>query len=113
MELSFASQKLAKTCNSAQKMQKEWGADNAKRLKRRLAQLQAAATLADLATLPQGRPHPLAGDLKGLWALDLQHPLRLLFKVANDPCPMLADGGVDCRRVTAVCIERIEDYHGN
>ncbi len=96
MEITFATSRLAKTC-----------------IAKRLLQLRAMATLADLMALPQGRPHPLTEDLRGLWAIDLKHPQRLIFSISNEPLPTLGDGRIDTKKVTKLCIERIEeDYHG-
>jgi hypothetical protein len=34
-----------------------------------------------------------------------------VFRVANEPIPLKADGGVDKAKVTAIKIESVEDYH--
>ena len=90
---------------------REYGADNAKRIRKRLDDLAAAPDLATMRTLP-GRCHELTGNLAGLLAIDLKHPFRLIFEPANDPVPTKADGGLDWTAVTAVRMLRVEDYHG-
>lgn len=113
MDISFATNKLAKMCNAEKELVRTYGPDNGRRIAKRILQMRAMATLADLMTMPQGRPHPLTENLKGFWAIDLKHPQRLLFSVANTPVPTLADGGIDTKQITKVCIVRIEeDYHG-
>lgn len=62
-------------------------------------------------TLP-GRCHELTGDRKGELAVDLRGPYRLVFEPADNPPPVKEDGGLDWRRVTAVRILEVEDYHG-
>lgn len=68
----------------------------------------------NLAILKQVHPrcHELKGDRKGKWSLDLKHPYRLVFEIANDPIPNLESGGVDPNKVTAVRILEVEDTHG-
>ncbi len=73
--------------------------------------MDASENLADTCLLP-GRCHPLTGDRKGQWALNLEYPYRLLFEPANDPPPLLENGRLDLARVTAVRVIGVEDYHG-
>lgn len=75
-----------------------------------MADLSAAPTLEDLRTLP-GRLHELTGDRKGQLALDLQQPYRLVIEPTEEPAPVKDDGGLDWRRITAVTIVEIVDYH--
>ena len=102
---------MAKTCNSMDKMIREFGAESAKKLGMRLQAIEAADCLADLFTLPQCRCHPLNGDRKGQFAVDLKHPFRLVFEPRHDPMPLADDGGIDLSRVTAVKVLAVEDYH--
>jgi proteic killer suppression protein len=80
-------------------------------MKRRLASLQAAEVLADMENVP-GRCHALAADRSEQFALDLWGSYRLVFEVADDPVPRLADGGIDRHQVRAVRILGVVDYHG-
>lgn len=43
--------------------------------------------------------------------MDLVHPYRLIFEPANEPAPLLSDGGLDWDRVTAVRIIGVDDTH--
>ena len=75
--------------------------------------MDAAENLAILGKLhPRSRCHTLTGNLKGKWTVDLEHPRRLLFEPANDPVPILEDGGLDLEKVTAVRILKVSDTHG-
>lgn len=47
---------------------------------RRIAQLNAAVSLASLGRLNSVGLHKLSGDLDGFWSVDLNGPWRLLFK---------------------------------
>lgn len=78
--------------------------------RRRLDDLRAAECLAVMKMLP-GRCHELSANLKGLLAIDLDGPYRLIFEPAHDPVPVDEDGRLIWDEVTAICILRIEDYH--
>lgn len=111
MEVLFRAKKLQKICNSAGEIIKRYGPERGKRLQRRLAELAAAGSLAEVATLPQARLHSLSGDRAGQYAVDLQYPFRLILEPADEPVPRLAGGGVDLDRVTRVWIVEVVDYH--
>ena len=113
MEVLFSSTKLQKECNSAKELRRVWGTENAARIQRRLVELEAAPSLADMLTLPQARCHALVADRAGQFAVDVKHPQRLIFEPADDPLPMKADGGLDLQRITKVRILEIKDYHGD
>ena len=110
MEIKFHTKKLQKACCSAKAMRAEWGPRMAKRLKQRLADLEAAETLEVMRYL-SGRCHELKGDLSGQLAVDLVHPKRLVFEPDHDPIPKKPDGGLDWQRVTAITVLTIYDYH--
>lgn len=112
METTFAKQKLQKQCSTEKAMRRQFGTDIARRLARRLQELEAADSLAELRVLPQARAHELTGDRAGQIALDLIHPRRLILEVANDPVPRHDDGRLDWKRVTNVTVIEIVDYHG-
>ena len=91
-------------------MKAKWGPELAKKLKRRLADLEAANTLEEVRNLP-GRCHELREDRKGQLAMDLVHPLRLLFRPNHDPVPAKPDGGLDWQQVTGIEVLEVCDYH--
>jgi plasmid maintenance system killer protein len=111
MEITFASRKTEKLCNSAKEMRGKLGERNAKALQLRLAQMKAAGTLEDLGTIPGARCHELMGDRKGQLGVDLVHPKRLVFRPDHNPWPAKPDGGLDWQKVTQVVVVEIVDYH--
>ncbi len=111
MEISLASGKMAKLCNSQREMRSKLGPRCAERLQQRLEELRAAATLEDMRSLPGARCHELTQDRKGQLAVDLVHPRRLVFEPEGDPVPTKADGGLDWSRVTEIVIVEVVDYH--
>ncbi len=113
MDILFKNRKLEKTLNKHKETIKEYGDRQAKKIVARLSQLRAAECLADFNNLfPTARCHQLKGNRKGQMAVDLEHPYRLVFEIANDPIPSKTDGGVDLARVTAIRIVSVENYHG-
>lgn len=50
-----------------------------KKLRLQLAALDTARTIEDM-DLPGYRLHPLKGEKKGLWAIDVSHNWRIVFK---------------------------------
>ena len=115
MDILFSSRRLRKICNNFKTCVKEWGAESAKILRKTLDELQDAENLSIFMNLPRvqsSRCHQLKGNKKGMFAIDLKHPYRLIFKPANDPLPRTADGGIDRNKVTIVKIVKREDYHG-
>ena len=112
MEFTFSSTKLAKLCSSHDQMVRQFGLQMACRLEMRLQQLEAAASLADLRSLPQVRAHELIANRDEQISLDLVHPFRLILQVANDPVPRLVAGGLDWGLVTSVVVLEVTDTHG-
>jgi len=111
VEVLFTTKKLQKVCNSKQGITRKFGRTCGRLLQRRLADLAAAASLAELSTLPQARCHPLKGQREGQFAVDLEHPRRLILEPAHDSVPLREDGGIDLARVTRVWVVEVEDYH--
>lgn len=111
MEVSFANQKLQKLCNNAGKLQGAYGPECKKKIMLRLQQLQAAECLADVRSLPSARCHELTADRVGLFAVDLLHPKRLIFRPDHEPVPVGKNGGIDWQQVTRVLVIEIVDYH--
>ncbi|MCL6750277.1 killer suppression protein HigA [Nostoc sp. CCCryo 231-06] len=108
MEITFADRKLQNLCQQQDLAQRKLGANCAKKLIARLADLAAVSCVKELFA---GRPHPLKGDRAGEFAVDLEGGKRLVFKPANDPIPLTEDESIDWSKVTAVCIVFIGDYH--
>lgn len=111
MEISFSSNKLEKTFNSEKLLQKYYG-KNAKKIQLRMAVLIGAKNLSEVPTIPPERCHPLKGDRKGQYSLDLLQPSRLIITPDQDPIPKKSDGGIDLEKVVKIkIIEVEEDYH--
>lgn len=108
LKILFADSKLRELCEKQAVAVKKLGDVCARKLRSRLADLDAAVRVTDLAA---GRPHPLKGERSGQMALDLAGGFRLVFAPANEPTPRKDDQSVDWAAVTIVSIEYIGDYH--
>jgi len=111
MLITFHTERLEKTCNAHAKAVREWGERRARVIGRRLDDLRAAATLADMRFLP-GDCHEYKHRRDYTLTLDLDGGKRLFFRPANDPVPTLADGvSLDWAHVTGIEIIGVEDPH--
>lgn len=108
MKITFGDCKLQKLCEEEKLAQRKLGANCAKKLKARIADLAGVNCVRELVA---GRPHPLTGDRAGEFAVCLEGGTRLVFKPYDDPIPLTKDGSIDWSKVTAVCIIFIGDYH--
>lgn len=114
MELIFATTKLRKQMTEERTMTKAYGPRRIKLLKIVLTSLRAAPNLGIFhpPNSPPHRCHELKGNLKGQISMDLDHPYRLLFEVANEPVPTREEGGLDWEKVTIIKIIGVENTHG-
>ena len=78
---------------------------------RRMMVLRAAINLSQVPHTKPERRHELSENHKGMFAIDLNHPYRLVFRPNHDPVPLKKDGGIDLESVTAIVIVGVEDYH--
>lgn len=108
MVILFVDENVERLCTEEKIGKKKLGADGAKKLRTRLADLAAAVNVRQIFA---GRPHPLTGNRAGQYAVNLDGGRRLVFEPARQPPPMLAAGGNDWAQVTEIRIVYIGDYH--
>ena len=111
MQISYINKKLAKLLGNQREVMRTFGPDNGKRILRRLDQIAAAGSPAELATLPQTRVHELKADRDEQISVDVKHPCRLLLIPDHEEIPRKPDGGLDWPRITQVTILEIADTH--
>lgn len=111
MEFGFGRQRDAALFSDPVRLRQRYGARCAEKIEARLAQITAAASLEVLCRLPQARCHQLVADRGEQFSLDLNHPLRLIVEVADNPIPRLGDGGIDRGRVRRLIYVDIADTH--
>lgn len=110
MNLEFKTPKLKKSLTEAAELKKTYGT-MAKKLAQRMAQLEAAPNLAVLISYQSANCHPLKGDRKDEWAVDISGNYRLIFKINQDPIPKKDDGSINSILVTDIRILETTDYH--
>lgn len=110
MEIGFASSRMEKIFNSEKLLQKEYG-EVAPSIMRRMAVLQASASLSMVPVLPPDKRHELFGDRAGCFAVYLKHPFRLVFEPSVRPVPVKNDGGYDLDAIKSIRILEVVDYH--
>lgn len=108
MKITFVDAEVEALCKQAKLATRKLGALSAKKLQLRLTELFNADNVGELVT---GRPHPLLGDRKGDFAVDLQGGDRLIFRPTKQPPPAKTDGSTDWNKVTEVTIVELGDYH--
>ena len=109
MDISYEKPKLEKLCLQEREADKKLGAISGKKLRSRLSDIEAAATVSELVA---GRPHPYTNDDEGKFSLDLHGGDRLLFVPEEDPPPLKDDGGIDWSKVESIKVVFIGDPHG-
>lgn len=96
MEIGYATRDLERLCTNERRMQKHLGAQVAKTLKLRIAELRYVQEMKDL-LLGTGKWEELKADRAGQWSARLTANWRLIVEPANDS-------------ITVTIIEII-DYH--
>ncbi len=99
MQIKYKNKKIEKLCSNASKAEKVYGERVAEKIQMRIDQIKASDTIDDLIKYKIGRCHSLTGDRDGQYAMDLVHPLRLIFTVDESSCIQVAQ------------IVEIVDYH--
>lgn len=110
MEVSFANDRLKKTCETAGERKKRYGEPVASKLKTRLDELDAAQNLEHMRHLP-GHWEELKGERKGQFSCRLAGGMRLVVTSRRQPIPSKPDGGLDWRAIDQVTILEVVDYH--
>ncbi len=108
MDIAFLNNDLEALCLDERMQKRKLGAIGAKRLRARLADLDAVTRVSELVA---GRPHPLIGDRRGEFALDLDGGRRLVFEPVDASLATRDDDSIDWARVTRVRITYIGNYH--
>lgn len=108
MDVNYKTPKLKKLCLVRKEADKKLGPNSSKKLRTRLADIEAASNVTELIS---GRPHPYKGAKEGLFSLDLHGGDRLLFEPLVKPPPTKDDGGIDWSKVESILIVFIGDPH--
>lgn len=98
MEVNYKSNKLKKICTNPSEARKRYSKEMVDVISLRIDQLRAFDKVETMIRLGIGRCHPLHGNRKGQYAMDLVQPFRLVFSINGN-------------EVEIVLVEEIVDYH--
>lgn len=98
MQINYRSRQIEKICTNASAATEKYGKRTAGLIHQRVDEISVAVSIEMLVQFRIGRCHQLVGDRKGQYAMDLEHPLRLIFEVNGD--------GIQIAE-----IQEIVDYH--
>jgi len=98
LQVTYKNRKLERICTDYKHAQKLYSVEMADKIHLRRQNLESADNIEHLLQYAIGRCHPLSGNLKDKYAMDLVHPFRLVFTVAK-------------KSIQIACIEDITDYH--
>lgn len=71
-------------CTDAQVATRKYGPEMAELIHQRIGEMEAADSVEFMIKYRIGRCHPLQGNRKGEYAVDLVHPRRLVFTKKGD-----------------------------
>ena len=80
MEIKYKNKGIQKVCEDASVATRKYGREMADKIHSRIDQIEAIDTVEELIKFGIGRCHPLAQNRRGQYAMDLEHPYRLVFK---------------------------------
>lgn len=81
MQVNYRNRQIEKICTDASAATKKYGKRTAGLIHQRVDEIYAAVSVEMLVQFRIGRCHQLVGDRKGQFAMDLEHPLRLVLKL--------------------------------
>ena len=80
MLIKYKNKQLEKVCNDASAAKKQFGHEMAVKIHQRIDQILASDSVESMVKHRIGNCHPLQGDRKGQYAVDLVQPQRLVFE---------------------------------
>jgi proteic killer suppression protein len=98
LEIKYKNKNLKRICTNADIARRNYGELMAKKIHLRIDNITAADSVEMLVLGRIGRCHPLHGDRKGQYSMDLIHPYRLIFTRVDN-------------KIQIVEVQEIVDYH--
>ena len=98
MQVEYKNKSIEKVCTDASSAERKYGSEMAEKIQMRIDQIKSSDTVEFMIQYGIGRCHPLHGDRKGQYAMDLVHPQRLIFAKKG-------------KEIQIANIMEIEDYH--
>jgi len=82
--IEYKNKSIEKVCTNAHEATKKHGDKMAEIIHQRIDEIEAAETVEMMIRFRIGRCHPLTGNRKQQYAVDLLHPYRLVFEKRGD-----------------------------
>ena len=98
MQITYKNKQLKEVCENATEARKLYGQNMARKIHQRISEMTVADSVDMMIKYRIGRCHLLSGNMKGQYAVDLEHPYRLVFKKVEN-------------EIEIVKILEIVDYH--
>ena len=80
MQIEYKNKQIQKVCTNAHEAERKHGREMAEKIHLRIDQISAASSVEMMIQYNIGRCHPLKGNRKNQYAVDLVHPYRLVFE---------------------------------
>lgn len=98
LDIEYKNKALCRLCTNASVAAKKYGQEMAEKIQIRIDQIRAAESIEQMLQYRVGRCHQLRHNRSGQYAVDLVHPMRLVFE-CNET------------EIQIACIIEITDYH--
>ena len=79
MDITYKNRKKERICTNAKVADREYGSQMSAKIHMRIDEIRAVDTVEEMIQFRIGRCHALKGNRKGQYAVDLEHPYRLVF----------------------------------
>lgn len=80
MDVEYRNKSIEKVCKNASVAEKKYGPEMAEKIQHRIDQIIAADSVEQMIQFHIGRCHPLHQNRKNQYAVDLVHPMRMVFE---------------------------------
>ena len=80
LEIEYRTKGMKRVCENYSEAEKKHGKDMAEKIHQRIGEIRAATSVEMMIQFKIGRCHPLKGNRKMQYAVDLVHPYRLVFE---------------------------------
>ena len=98
LEIEYKNKRIKQICTNASVAERKYGLRMAVKIQQRIGEIQNADNVEQMIRFGVGRCHPLHGEMKGLYAVDLVHPHRMVFRKKS-------------KGLEIAVIEEVIDYH--
>ena len=79
MDITYKNRKIERICTNAKVADREYGSQMSAKIHMRIDEIRAVDTVEEMIQFRIGRCHALKGNRKGQYAVDFEHPYRLVF----------------------------------